>query len=322
MTSARAVLGVAVLVTVGLLAGLGRGSAMAAAYAGLVGNLVVPALWSAAVMIRPRRREVATAVGLAAVLLLALAGWRDGTVGGCFVVAGVAGGWALRRGWRVLPILGVVASLLAPVMILELGGTSLVEATEALNVENRRAFDENLPAGLSASDREAALAEFDAVAGRMLAVQRRLWPGLVVIGLMSQAALALSLGWLIARLVVPRPPRPALRRWEDWRAPFFSVWTLIGGLAAVVTGNPSLVMAGWNLVLLAGLLLAVQGLAVQSWLVRRLLPPTLRALFWILGALFLAPLLVGGGVLIGLADQWLNLRRSHDPGATQGDDET
>jgi uncharacterized protein YybS (DUF2232 family) len=159
------------------------------------------------------------------------------------------------------------------------------------------------------------------VVEQMLAMQRRFWPGMVVIGLLGQAAVALGLGWLLARLAVAGPPLPARRRWEQWRAPFLSVWGLIGGLAAVISGSGFLAMIGWNLVLLAGMLLVLQGLAVQSWLMRRLLPPVPRVLFWILGAMFLAPVMLGGGLLIGLADQWMNLRRERHPDASNDDDE-
>lgn len=321
MTSSRAALVAAALVSASLLVAAALGDGQVALTAALVGNLMVPALWVAAVLLNRRLGEVLAVLGGMALVVMAVAGVREGLMAACVGLAGVAGAVVLSRRWRVLPILGVAAVFLAPVLVLEMDGEGIVEATEALYAENRRALAEGPAAELTESERQAALAEYDAVVERMLATQRRFWPAMVLIGLMSQAALALGMGWLLTRLVVANPPRPARRRWEEWRAPFISVWTLIGGLAAVITGIQPLAMIGWNLVLLAGLLLVVQGLAVQSWLMRRLLPPVPRVLFWIMAAMFLAPVLLGGGLLIGLADQWMNLRRDRSPAASNDDDE-
>lgn len=320
MTSSRVVLVVAVLVTLGLMAGASRDESLAAAWVATVGNLVIPALWAAVVMSSPRRDHVLMALVGTGLALLALNGWRDGATGACWAASGAAGGWALTRHWRVLPILGVAAALLAPTLALQLDGDSFVETFEALHAESRQAFEENIGSGVSDADRRTLMANYDETAEAMLALQRLLWPGLVVLGLLTQSALCLCLGWLVARMLMPQPPRPAVRPWETWRAPFFSVWTLIGGLAAAVLGREPLAMLGWNLVLLAGLVLALQGLAVQAWLVRRVLPPVARALFWLAAALFLAPLMVAAGAVIGLADQWLNLRRIPDPTARQEDE--
>jgi len=322
MTSSRAVLGITVLVTVGLMAGASRDASLASAWVATVGNLVIPALWAAVILSTPRLQEPGVALAGTLVLLVALLGWRDGLTGACWAASGAAGGWAIARRWRVLPVLGLAAALLAPTMALQLEGASFVEAFEELHAESRRAFEESLGDGVSEADRRTVMANYDDTANALLVFQRRLWPGLAALAMLIQSALCLTLGWLLVRLWLRHPPRPAIRRWDTWRAPFISVWTLIGGLAAAILGVEPLAMVGWNLVLLAGLVLAIQGLAVQTWLVRRALPPAARVVFWMLGAFFLAPLLVGGGALIGLADQWLNLRRIEDPAAPQEDDET
>jgi hypothetical protein len=319
MTAPHAVLGVAVLASCGLIAAGAHGASTLALTAGLVGNIAIPALWAAVMLVRWPPTAALMAAALTAVVLVPLADARTAAVAAGFMLAGLAGGWALGRAWRVLPIVALAAACLVPVFFIELAGTDIEEAGEALTAENRRVYAESLPEGLSVADREAALAEYDAMAGRMLELQRRLWPSLVIIGLWSQAALALVLGWLVARLVTASPPRPAVRPWETWRAPFFSVWALIGGLALTVTSVETLVMVGWNVVLLAGLLLAIQGLAVQTWLVRRALPPLTRVLFWIVGALFLGPLLLGVGGLVGLVDQWWDLRRTHAGSTSDGE---
>jgi hypothetical protein len=57
--------------------------------------------------------------------------------------------------------------------------------------------------------------------------------------------------------------------------------------------------------------LGVQGLAVQVFLIGRLAPPWARVLFWVGAAALMLPLLLilAGGVLLGLADKWLDFRR-------------
>jgi uncharacterized protein YybS (DUF2232 family) len=174
---------------------------------------------------------------------------------------------------------------------------------------------ERMPADLSPADRKTALAAFDKVGERSLSMAERFWPSMVLAGLMSQTAIFLLAGWGLARLAVAAPPRPRLTPLALWRAPFATVWVLIGGLVLVLltaTGLAGLI--GWNLVVLAATLLIIQGLGVQTWLVARVLP---RAG---LGAFFLAPAMIGGGALIGLADQWMDLRRLRRP--PDSDDET
>ncbi len=308
MTSSRNLLAVAVVVTSGLMAATRVGVVPLAVTAGVIGNIAIPAVWAASSMtIRRAALPAATAAGTVLVLM-ALLGWRDGVSGGSHMLAGLVGGWALGLGWRVLPMLVVMALALVPVIYVELEGVSVIEATGELNAENRRVFAEGLPAGLSESERAAALADFDEMSAAVFEVQRRLWPAVLLIGLMIQAAVALAVGWLVVRLVHGAAPRPAMRPWEAWRAPFVSVWMLIGGLAAAITRVQALETMGWSLALLAGLLLGIQGLALQTWFVRRLLSPVGRTLYWVLGALFFAPVLLGGGAVLGLVDQWRDLR--------------
>lgn len=321
MTSSRVAVLMAVIVTAGLVYASRLTPSAATVAAGLAGNLAIPAIWAALAMSGQPRQVLLVGVLVAGVALMVMTGGRAATVGVSFATAGVVGGLALRARWRILPLLAVTAGVMVPAIVAELGGTGFVEATADLSAENRRVFEADLPAGLSGSERAAALANFDKMAAGVLAIQKRLWPSLVAIGLMTQAALALVLGWLMVKLRHRSPPRPQLRPWPEWRAPFFTVWVLIGGLAGTIPGGETVALVGWNVVVLAGLLLAMQGLAVMAWQVRRALPPVGRALFWFAGAFLLAPVLIGSGVLVGLADQWLNLRKPR-ANAAPDDDET
>lgn len=310
VSAAWIVLGAAVLVTVALTAGAQVENVTLALVASVAGNFAIPALWAAASMADRRMAVPAGVAGATVLVLMALLGWREGLVAGCHVTAGLVGGWTIAWGWRVLPILLVSALALVPAVFLELEGTSIMAASEQLSAENRKVFAETLPEGLSESERAAALADFDEMARSVLALQQRLWPAVLLMGLMIQAGLALIGGWLVVRAVHGRAPRPEVRPWENWRAPFVSVWMLIGGLVAVVTQVDGLMTVGWSTALLAAMMLGVQGLALQAWFARRLLSPLGRTLYWVLGALFFAPLMLGGGVVIGLADQWRDLRQA------------
>jgi hypothetical protein len=55
--------------------------------------------------------------------------------------------------------------------------------------------------------------------------------------------------------------------------------------------------------------LSVQGLSVQIHVMGRMMPPWVRILFWGLAAVFLAPLIVLSSALLGVVDQWLDMRR-------------
>lgn len=322
MTSFRGTLPAAVGVTIGLLLLASHDAVVVAIGVGLLANFLVPAMWAVVAMELPRTGRLVVGFLVAIGIVTVSVGWREGAAGAGLMTCGILGGWTLARGWQLLPLLTVAAAPLVLIVALGLAGSSPVAVTEDMNAENRRVFETHLDTGLSESERAEALARFDYVADAMLIVQRRFWPSLVAVGLVVQAALALALGWLLARIWNPQPPRPAWRGAVKWRAPFASVWMLVAGLAAAVSGRSELVFIGWNLAVVAALLLAIHGLAVQIWFVQRVLPPAARALYWIVGMFLFAPALVGSGVLVGLIDQWFDLRRAGRDAVSKDDDET
>ncbi|HOX25244.1 MAG TPA: DUF2232 domain-containing protein [Candidatus Krumholzibacteria bacterium] len=305
----------AVVVTVGAAWLAGRDQDVGAVAGGLVASFAVPALWTAVWFGGRDPRRIAAVAALAVGASGLLGGWLLGAVVGGFVAAGLVGGWAQGRRWPWLSVWCLAALCLVPGFLLELGGTPLPEATAELAAQWRQEFESDLPAGLSDAERTAALVRLDDTLAAVTAMQRRFWPSLVAIGLLAQAAVAVHLGWALARLADRRVARPARGSFVTWRAPFVTVWVLIGSLALGLVGAGAVALVGWNLVLLIALLLAAQGLAVQAWLVRLAVPPLGQTLFWVLGALFFAPVMVGGGTLIGLADQWWDLRRLRRPPA-------
>ncbi len=321
MTTSRSVLLVAAIVGTDLLAMLAGSDELAAqAAAALVTWFVVPGLWVAATLANPDRRRLAIGVVSALTLAVLLGGGLNGGILASLTIAGVGGGWLLQRQWRVVPLLAVTSLLLIPNVVLPMAGTSFSEvATEQMHYL-REQYEVQIPESMSPGDREAALTAFDEIADRSRRMVDRFWPSLVLAGLISQTAMFLLAGWGLARATGAATMRIARSPLAEWRAPFASVWVLIGGLAMSLVGRGDAAVIGWNLVAVAGTFLVIQGLGVQVWLVRRVLPLVGQILFWVLGALFFAPALIGGGALIGLADQWMDLRRLRRP--PENDDRT
>jgi hypothetical protein len=103
-----------------------------------------------------------------------------------------------------------------------------------------------------------------------------------------------------------------------WRLPFYLVWLLVAGLGLMLTRTAYLATAGLNLALLVACILSVQGIAVQWQVTSRLLSNLGRLLYWLVMGVFFAPLVLVSGVLLGLVDQWADLRRLE---AAPGDDD-
>ena len=212
--------------------------------------------------------------------------------------------------------------VLIPGLVLDLGGTSYPDAVAEANDELRLQIEAGPLAEMEPDEQATTRAAMDEIFDGTLTVVRRFWPALLAGGFMIQAALFLVFGRGLARLIDATIPRPTAWSFHRWRAPFASVWVLIGGLALSLVGSGQAAMIGWNVVLAAAVLLMVQGLAVQFWLVRLALPLAGQILFWVVGAMLFAPVMVGGGALVGLVDQWWDLRRLQRPDATDDEDKT
>jgi hypothetical protein len=310
----------AVLMTVAL-AVLGASDAtLAVVTVGATAWLAVPGLWSAAVLAAtpPRWLRGAAVISLAVAVLAS--GAVTAAVLASLAAAGVVGAMGLQRRWRALPLLAVTSLALIPSVVLPMAGTSFPEAVTEQVTLTREWYAERLPADLAEQERRGQLADFDEAAAAYLMLVERFWPSVVLAGVMAQAFLFLALGWGLARLVHGGLARPSWTPLAEWRAPFATIWVLIGGLILVLVAGGRAAMVGWNLVLVAGTLLAIQGIGVQAWLIRRVLSPLGRLAFWVLGALFLYPVIIGGGAVIGVADQWLDLRRLRQLPETDDDD--
>lgn len=139
-----------------------------------------------------------------------------------------------------------------------------------------------------------------------------IWPGVNLVGMML--AVALSLLWLsrlaIAHGILPRGPRPLVAFDVSWHL----AWPLIAGLGltawALYTDSEATLLAGlgFNLLLVAGSVVCVQGFAVTEAALRRFrLGILLRLLAY--GALFWTNLLLPLFAVAGTADLWANFRK-------------
>jgi xanthine/uracil permease len=135
------------------------------------------------------------------------------------------------------------------------------------------------------------------------------------VGLLGQAVLLLLLVRLGGRRLAVTLTGRRLPPFAQWRLPFYVVWVLVAGIGLMLTRRAPLADAGLNLAVLAAAFLAVQGLAVQYHLSRRFLPPVMLVIYWTLMGLAFVPL-VATSVLLGLFDQWRDLRGPVSGGST------
>jgi len=118
----------------------------------------------------------------------------------------------------------------------------------------------------------------------------------------------LRLAWTWHHRIAARPLGPAPQGFAAFRFSDQLVWALVGGLAVTVLPAPEpWRLAATNLLVAAGALYAVRGLAVFSAGTRRV-PAVGVAVLTVL-AMVLLPFVVGGLTVLGLADTWLDFRR-------------
>ena len=301
----------AALLTAGLIWAAGRVTVVTA-----VVPLVLPGLWMA-VWLMVRRPVV--------VIALAAAGALGGTIGmpavpalilAAYVAAGLAGGAACARGAGTLATVVVVAAFMVPGLLLSLRevpvGAQLAELAKAA----RENFEPPLAADAGEAHRTAMTAEFERQLAAGMRMAQQVWPSVMALGLLLQAAVGIALGRALARAGGWRTSVSPGRPFAFWEAPGSVVWVLAAGLAAMLMngaalGSGALRLAGLNAIILATLVLAAQGLAVQVWVSWRYMTPVGRTVYWLLTAFFLAPVVVVVGAILGLMDQWWDLRKLH-----------
>ncbi|MFO7654769.1 MAG: DUF2232 domain-containing protein [Candidatus Krumholzibacteriia bacterium] len=270
---------------------------------------VVGAVWGLALRRAGTLGQVATAAALtgAAVYLIAGGDIALPVVG--HAAAGLLAALGLLRAWPANRIVGAVALALAPAVVAVALEQPVADVLALESDRARSAAAERLPSQMTAAEREAALREYDERMADVVAMAGRIWPGVLALGLLAVAAGIVAVTAAALRWLGGWGGGLPWSRFARWRLPFYLVWVLAAGLVMILTRQGVVFVAGVNAILVTAALLAVQGIAVQVHVIGRMVGPRGQVVFWIAAGLFFAPLVVASGALLGLLDQWLDIRR-------------
>lgn len=317
------------LVLTAVYAMVGGGSAEAGPVQGFVLLLLIPIplgialIWGSAFLAsRPFRAAVVAAglwLAVSHFLLPHEVVWQLAAN----VAAGLLAGLALGLRWRLDAALVVIALALLPVIIWAVVEVPVAEQLQAVSDEMLSVLEENLPAGANEVQRAEVLQEERRNLEKMTGLAGRIYPYVVGMGLLGQGGIILALVWFVVRRLGLDVAGYGLPPFSQWRLPFYLVWLLAIGVGLMVTRAPVLATAGLNLALLSASVISVQGVAVQWHLTNRLLSNMGKLFYWLVMGFFFAPLILVSGVVLGLADQWVDLRRlgtspDQDDGNTDG----
>jgi uncharacterized protein YybS (DUF2232 family) len=148
-----------------------------------------------------------------------------------------------------------------------------------------------------------------------VAVLRRVFPALAVIGLFGECALnSLIVLRALARTSPPAAPDPVL---TAFALPEWIVWVLILGIAALWLPDATAVTVAANIVLPLLFLYLIQGLSVGLSLLQRVRPSRF-VLTLLLLALVFQPYLLALPLLLGLLDFRFDFRKRFAPPPVQG----
>lgn len=276
----------------------------------LAAPLLISLLWGAVILLGG---DWWATVGGALVWLVVGLALLPGTAVGQLagnVAAGVVAGLALGRSWRLDAALGAVASLLLPVILWAAWQMPVAEQMQLLEEQTLEVLAQNLPAGADEAQRARALETERRRLAQVIRQATRFYPTVLGLGLLGQAGIILLLLRGVSRALRIRLVGWRLPPLTRWRLPFYLVWLFVIGLGLLLTRQPYVATAGLNLACLAALVISLQGVAVQVFLTARLLPTAGRVVYWTVMSVAL-PLVVASGVVLGLVDQWWDLRRLH-----------
>jgi len=279
--------------------------------------MLVAVLWGRAAWGERRVARLAAAVAvwlLAGHLLLSAADTWQMTAN---VAAGLVAGWAWRRGWRLDAALAGVVLMLLPLIVWAAVQMPVREQLAAISDQSLKMLEEQAPPGTDPAELEKAREIGRQRFAQLSDLTVRLYPSLIGAGLIGQALVILLLVRLAGRRLDQVARGRKLPPFSQWRLPFYFVWVLAAGIGLLITRRAPWADAGLNLMVLSAAILSVQGLAVQFHMSRRFLPPVGLVIYWTLMGLAFLPLIVTS-VLLGLADQWRDLRRLDSGGGEAG----
>lgn len=229
------------------------------------------------------------------------------------VAAGLAAGLALGLRWRLDAALAVVALALLPMILWAVMEVPVTDQLQMVSQEMLNVLEDNLPEGATDKQRLRTLEKEKFNLDRMVQLAVRIYPFVIGVGLLGQAGIIIALVWFLVRRLKIWVPGWKWPPFSHWRLPFYLVWLLVLGLGLMLTRAEYLATAGLNLAMFAACILSVQGIAVQFHVTSRLLSKMGRVLYWLVMGFFFAPLILVSGAVIGLVDQWVDLRRLQVP---------
>lgn len=236
-------------------------------------------------------------------------------------LAGLGAGWALASRWRLDWALGIVAVALLPTLIWSTLQLPLDAQMQDFTDQALEAQRELLVGTADERQVELSLAKearkLEAVSGVLL----RIFPGLLALGVLGQGGLILALIYWVTRRMRVAPAFRSLPPFTRWQLPFYLVWILVAGIGLVLTRQADLVTAGLNIVLVALLLISIQGVAIQGFVTNSLMSGPVQIVFWLVMGFLFIPLLIISGILLGLADYWLDIRRLNVPVSPEQDED-
>jgi hypothetical protein len=225
------------------------------------------------------------------------------------IAAGVLAGMALQMRWRLDVALVIVALAMAPALIRATQELPVTEQFEVLGDQMMELYKESMPVGADVKQQALAMEEQRRQWDKVAFAAEQFYPATLVIGLFGQAGVILALVWLLSRPLGLVVGLTGFRPFLEWRVPFYVVWVLVVGIGLYVTRQAVLMPLGLTLMTLAAMLLSIQGFAIQVFLTSRTISGPGRVIFWIVMSVLFWFVLLISGLLLGLADQWIDLRR-------------
>lgn len=286
----------------------------------LVVPLGVPVLWSWALF---RGRPWLWVVGLFVITLSGLLALFSGDIGlhlASYAAVGLLAAFGLLSRWHPGWVLILMWGAMIPMVLISADLAELDEMfaeQKELTLQARRQI-------LMDQQGEGAipptLAVEEEALDRMFGLLRLLAPGLVASGMLFQAALSFWVIWLLVCKLGMAERLRGFPAFGQWRFPFALIWLLAAGVGLMIAPryidvpgyidvpvwSPliSTLALGPNLVLGMVGLAAVQGAAVQWHLSPVSMPLLARVILLFMAGFLFLPL-----VMLGLADQWLDLRK-------------
>lgn len=263
--------------------------------------------------VRNGRLSGIAALGIACAIVFGLGGWQSAVLLVLFGLMAVGAGEGMLRRMRheSVVILGGIPSLAAGVIILVfyygIGGVDPLSGAETYL---RESISQVVRIYTELGFTEAA-ERVSSISDRLVFYLTRLIPAFVVSTVLVQSACCY---WLARIIILRREAGDAglvRGRFSEWHAPDKWVWGLIAALGLVIIQPHTMKIAGWNILLVFGLVYTAQGMAViEYYLIRASLPAFVR------GLIFAVLLALPSAVLIpvlGLLDVWADFRKVRQP---------